>query len=65
MFGEFTTLMPHLREDRERFFLYFRMYPECFDVILDGIDEEIRKMPTNFRNPISPAERIAIEINFQ
>jgi hypothetical protein len=54
--------MPQLRKDRERFFLYFRISPECFDAILGWIDEEIRKIPTNFRNQIPSAERRAIAL---
>ncbi|KAJ8935896.1 hypothetical protein NQ318_016229 [Aromia moschata] len=33
-FGEFHRLMPQLRQDKKRFFLYFRMSSENFDEIL-------------------------------
>lgn len=62
MFGEYTTLMPQLREDPRRFYTYFRMTPGCFDEILNLIADEIRKIPTNFRIPISPPERLAIAL---
>ncbi|XP_022160163.1 uncharacterized protein LOC111026394 [Myzus persicae] len=60
--GEYCTLMPELRKDPERFHIYFRMTPECFDQILGWIIDDIQKMPTNFRNPIPPSERLAISL---
>lgn len=60
--GEYTTLMPQLRADPTRFFIYFRMIPDCFDEILGWISDEIYKIPTNFRMPISPSERLAIAL---
>lgn len=62
LFGEYTTLMPQLREDPRRFYIYFRMTLECFDEILGWITDEIRKTPTHFRIPISPSERLAIAL---
>lgn len=56
--------MPQLREDPRRFYIYFRMTPECYDEILVWIIEEIQKMPTNFRNPIPPSERLAISLRY-
>ena len=42
-FGEFHTLMPELRQDEKRFYIYFRMPSECFDEILSLITEDITK----------------------
>ena len=44
IFGEYITLMPKLRADPRRFYLYFRMTSECFDEVLDWIYKEIIKM---------------------
>ena len=59
-FGEFQTLMPELRQDEKRFYIYFRMPSECFDEILSLIKEYITKMDTNYREAISTEERLAI-----
>lgn len=56
--------MPKLREDPKRFYLYFRMTLECFDEVLDWIHDEIIKMPTNFRVPIPPQERLALTLRY-
>jgi hypothetical protein len=45
-FAEFHTLMPELRQDEKRFYIYFRMPSECFDEILILIKEDITKMDT-------------------
>ena len=55
-FGEFHTLMPELRQDAKRFYIYFRMPSECFDEILSLIKEDITKMDTNYREAISAEE---------
>lgn len=47
--------MPKLREDPERFHIYFRMTPECFDEILGCIIDETQKMPTHFHDSIPPS----------
>jgi hypothetical protein len=35
--------MPQLRSNAKRFFIYFRMSSNCFDEIINLIDEDIRK----------------------
>jgi len=55
-FGEFHTLMPELRQDEKRFYVYFRMPIECFDKILSLIKEDITKMDTNYHEAISTEE---------
>ncbi|CAI6359621.1 unnamed protein product [Macrosiphum euphorbiae] len=62
--GEYTTLIPQLKADPTRFFIYFRMIPDCFDEILGWISDEICKIPTNFRMPIPPSERLAIALRY-
>ena len=58
-FGKLHTLMPELRQDEKRFYIYFRMPSECFDEILSLIKEDITKMDTNYREAISAEERLA------
>lgn len=61
-FGEFHTLMPELRQDEKRFYIYFRMPSECFDEILSLIKEDNSKKDTNYREAISAEERLAITL---
>jgi len=62
-FGEFHTLMPELRQDEKRFYIYFRMPSEYFDKILSLIKEDITKMDKNYREAvISAEERLAITL---
>ena len=51
-FGEYHTLMPEIRQDEKRFYIYFRMPAECFDEILNLIKEDITKMDTNYLEAI-------------
>ena len=52
--------MPQLRKDEKRFYIYFRMTIACFDELLHLIENDIRKLDTNYREAISPEERLAI-----
>jgi hypothetical protein len=58
--GEFHRLVQELRLDEQRFFQYFRMTPETFENLLHIVGPHIRKQTTNYRNPISPQQRLAI-----
>jgi hypothetical protein len=60
--GEFHTLYPLLRNDEERFFLYFRMNFECFDELLNLIKDDIQKQCTNYRESIEPVERLTVTL---
>ncbi|XP_074041484.1 uncharacterized protein [Leptinotarsa decemlineata] len=62
--GEFHTLYKQLRMDEKRFYIYFRMNFECFDEILARIENDIRKQHSKFREPIEPAERLAVTLRF-
>ena len=63
-YGEFHQLIPDLKLDRERFFTYFRMYPEKFQILLDKIRNRITKSSTYFRNAICPEERLAVTLRY-
>lgn len=60
--GEFHTLIPQLRQDESRFQGYFRMSPAVFDELLTMVKNSITKMNTNYRNAISPDERLALTL---
>jgi len=51
-----------LREDEKRFYIYYRMTIESFDNLLNMIRDSIKKEFTNYRNPISPVERLCITL---
>jgi capsule polysaccharide export protein KpsE/RkpR len=51
----FTILLSDLREDREKFYNYFRMTLEMFDQLLDIWREHLQ---LRARNCISPAEQL-------
>lgn len=62
IYGEYHTLMPELEKDSKRFYMYFRMNYACFDEILELIQDDITKQITNFREPISPKERLVVAL---
>uniref|UniRef100_A0A6P7GNG8 Protein ANTAGONIST OF LIKE HETEROCHROMATIN PROTEIN 1-like n=1 Tax=Diabrotica virgifera virgifera TaxID=50390 RepID=A0A6P7GNG8_DIAVI len=62
--GEYHTLMPQLRKDDKRCYIYFRMTIDCFDELLHLVENDIRKSDTNYREAISPEERLAITLRY-
>ena len=46
------------------FYRYLRMSPERFDVLLGLVEPLISKQRTNFRKPISAAERLSLTVRF-
>lgn len=62
--GEFHRLVQELRLDGERFQRYFRLDRDQFDVLLAKIGPVITMQRTNYRQPIPPAERLAICLRF-
>lgn len=59
--GEFELLFKDLCDQPERFFEYFRMKPETFEYILQGIEERITKF-SNFRKCIPAQQRLAVTL---
>lgn len=59
--GEYHTLFQDLLEQPNKFFEYFRMLPETFHYILEGIEDSITKQ-SNFRECISAKERLALTL---
>ena len=63
--GAFQNFIKELRtSDRESHFRFFRMSPERFDHLLTLVAPFITKEDTNFRKPISAAERLAVTLRF-
>lgn len=59
--GEFHTLFPKLLEQPKKFFEYFRMKPNTFWYLLNGI-RPYREKQSNFRKCISAEERLAVTL---
>lgn len=60
-FGEFHHLVQRdLEVDEDKFRNYFRLSRNEFYELLTLIKDDIEKMHTNWRTPISPKERLAI-----
>lgn len=58
--GEFHTLFPQLLDDETKFFQYFRMSREQFEILLSKIGSDLKKQDTTFRAAISPREKLAV-----
>ena len=58
--GQYHTIIDDLRDDKEKFFQYFRMSHESFQELLDMLRPHIQKADTNMRRCISTEERLAI-----
>ncbi|KAF0306643.1 hypothetical protein FJT64_002391 [Amphibalanus amphitrite] len=63
--GEFFNLVQELRAvDPDRHHAYFRMSRETFDLLLAKIGPSITRQRTNFREPIDPAQRLAVTLRY-
>ena len=61
-YGEFHHLLKELKKDDERFLSYFRMTFSMFTIVLNLIEEDIKKMNIGYREAITPAERLALTL---
>jgi len=62
MYGEFHHLYADLRKSPTNFFEYLRMSIGTYDFILKRIGKLIQKKTTNFKKPISNAERLYVTL---
>jgi len=60
--GQFTTFFENIRQYPDKFFEYYRMSISSFDELLKTLRPHITKNTTEFRNPISAEERLAITL---
>lgn len=63
-YGAFQTLFTQLEEDETKFYNYFRMKKETFQLLLTAIYDKIRHEDTDMRKSISPVERLAVTIRY-
>jgi len=61
-FGQFHTLFSQLKEDRVKFFSYYRMKMETFYELLSYVKEDIEKEDTKFRCAITAEERLSLTL---
>ena len=59
-YGEYHRLCQELRLDEDRFKVYFRLNRQQFEGVLTFIGPTIAQMNTNYRESISPAQRLCI-----
>uniref|UniRef100_A0A8C1RJU9 DDE Tnp4 domain-containing protein n=1 Tax=Cyprinus carpio TaxID=7962 RepID=A0A8C1RJU9_CYPCA len=62
--GESHTLIRELSSFEDKFYSYFCMSQYQFQGILDIVKEDISKSQTNFRNPISARDRLAVCLRY-
>lgn len=58
--GEFNTLCRYLPDNEEKFFRYFRMSKENFDILLNELKPALTRQQTRFKTPIEPKQRLAV-----
>jgi hypothetical protein len=61
-YGEYHRLVLELRLDSDRFIRYFRMTPDLFDILLSKVGPLIQKQCTNYRMPLTPAQRLSVTL---
>ncbi|XP_063219307.1 uncharacterized protein LOC134529310 [Bacillus rossius redtenbacheri] len=62
--GEFITLFPRLMDDDIKFYGYFRMTRNTFHLLLNKLEENLKKKDTFWRKCIPPRERLAVCLRF-
>lgn len=61
--SEFHNLVSEFRvENKDLYFTYFRMFPATMDYLLSLVGPSIKKYHTQFREPISEKERLALTL---
>lgn len=58
--GEFSTLYKELMDDGTKFFEYFRMSENSFNLLLSKLEIHLKKQDTHWRKAITPKERLAV-----
>ncbi len=62
--GKFINVVLRLREFPDCFQKYFRMMVDQFNELLNLLEPHIKKQRTNYWNPISPAQRLAVCLRY-
>ena len=62
---EYSVLMRELNSDEDKFYGYFRMTKAQFAELHRLIKDDVRKLTTSYRLPISSRERLAICLRYK
>ncbi|CAG5045969.1 unnamed protein product [Parnassius apollo] len=62
--GEFNTLCRYLADDEDKFFGYFRMSKENFDILLNELKPALRRHQTRLKTLIEPKQRLAVCLRY-
>ncbi|KAL0861420.1 hypothetical protein ABMA27_008964 [Loxostege sticticalis] len=62
--GEFNTLCRYLPYNEDKFFGYFRMSKENFDILLNELKSALTRQQTRFKTPIEPKQRLAVCLRY-
>ncbi|XP_076238644.1 uncharacterized protein LOC143181873, partial [Calliopsis andreniformis] len=62
--GEFSTLYKMLKDDQLKFYEYFRMTQNTFEILISKVGESLKKQDTPWRLSITPRERLAVCLRF-
>jgi hypothetical protein len=62
VFGAFETVFNELRDDKNKFFNYFRMSVSSFDELHRRLKESLQRRNSKIRNCIQPVKVVAIAI---
>lgn len=65
MEGAYHKLFPEIQMEDEQFYRnIIRMTPNQFQILLEKVSPLIEKKVTNFRVPISAAERLSVTLRY-
>ena len=60
--GEFVIHYYDLRQDEDKFFGMYRMSVNKFDELLQLVTPLIERQPNNYRESVSPEERLVVAL---
>ncbi|XP_050307901.1 putative nuclease HARBI1 [Anthonomus grandis grandis] len=63
-FGKYHVLWPEISNDDNRCKMYIRMTMKEFEVLYNLLETKLRKQNTNFREAISPEERLLLSLRY-
>ncbi|XP_068082314.1 tRNA:m(4)X modification enzyme TRM13 homolog isoform X2 [Anabrus simplex] len=61
--GEFATLYKELIDDETKFFEYFRMSENCFNILLSKLEVHLKRQDIRWRKALTRRERFAFRLS--
>lgn len=62
--GEYATLYRELTDDGAKFYEYFRMTENTFNLLLKKLEHHLQKQDTHWRKAITAGERLAVCLRY-